>query len=158
MKENVFDVLMYLFENYMEGEMESEPDRESLKVELQEAGFPQGEVNKAFEWLDGLSTRREVDATHPPADQSIRLFTKKEVEKLDLECRGFLLFLEQSGILTPASRELVIDRVMALETEEIDLEQLKWVVLMVLFNQPGEEVAYAWMEDLVFDKALGSLH
>lgn len=158
MKENVFDVLMYLFENYMEGEVESEPDRESLKVELQEAGFPQGEVNKAFEWLDGLSTRREVDATHPPADQSIRLFTKKEAEKLDLECRGFLLFLEQSGILTPASRELVIDRVMALETEEIDLEQLKWVVLMVLFNQPGEEVAYAWMEDLVFDKALGSLH
>ena len=158
MKENVFDVLMYLFENYMEGEMESEPDRESLKVELQEAGFPQLEVNKAFEWLEGLSTRREVDATHPPADQSIRLFTKKETEKLDLECRGFLLFLEQSGILTPASRELVIDRVMALETEEIDLEQLKWVVLMVLFNQPGEEVAYAWMEDLVFDKALGGLH
>lgn len=158
MKENVFDVLMYLFENYMEGEAESEPDRESLKVELQEAGFPQGEVNKALEWLEGLSVSRQVDTAKPPADQSIRLFTTKEVEKLDLECRGFLLFLEQSGILAPASRELVIDRVMALETEEIDLEQLKWVVLMVLFNQPGQEVAYAWMEDLVFDKALGSLH
>ena len=50
------------------------------------------------------------------------------------------------------SRELVIDRVMALEDEEIDLDQLKWVVLMVLFNQPGRESAYAWMEDLVIDQ------
>ena len=36
--------------------------------------------------------------------------------------------------------------------EEIDLDQLKWVVLMVLFNQPGRESAYAWMEDLVIDQ------
>ena len=44
-----------------------------------------------------------------------------------------------------------MDRVMALETEQIDLEELRWVILMVLFNQPGLEEAYAWMEDLVFD-------
>lgn len=53
---------------------------------------------------------------------------------------------------------MVIDRVMALESEEIDLEQLKWVVLMVLFNQPGREAAYAWMEDLVFDEMPGIVH
>jgi Smg protein len=29
---------------------------------------------------------------------------------------------------------------------------------MVLFNQPGEEAAYAWMEDLVLDSMTGSLH
>ena len=56
------------------------------------------------------------------------------------------------------SRELVIDRVMALESEEIDLDQLKWVVLMVLFNQPGSEAAFAWMEDLVLDEVVGQLH
>jgi Smg protein len=47
---------------------------------------------------------------------------------------------------------------MALEDEDMDLDQLKWVILMVLFNQPGSEAAYAWMEDLVFDEAAGSLH
>ena len=35
--------------------------------------------------------------------------------------------------------------------EDIDIEQVKWVVLMVLFNQPGQEANYAWMEDLMFD-------
>ena len=47
---------------------------------------------------------------------------------------------------------------MALKTDEFDLGQLKWVILMVLFNQPGEEAAYAWMEDLVFDSLTGYLH
>jgi Smg protein len=60
--------------------------------------------------------------------------------------------------LDPTTRELVIDRVMALETDDIDLDQLKWVVLMVLFNQPGHEAAFAWMEDLVFNEVRGYLH
>ncbi len=47
---------------------------------------------------------------------------------------------------------------MALETDDIDLSQLKWVILMVLFNQPGQEEAYAWMEDLLFEDVTGYLH
>lgn len=159
MKESVLDVLMYLFENYyMDEEIEGRPDRESLHVELLEAGFPPSEVNKAFDWLEDLAAQRETGQPPRPTAHSIRLFTDRELEHLDLESRGFLLFLEQMGILTPASRELVIDRVMALDAEDMDIEQLKWIVLMVLFNEPGQEAAYAWMEDLVFDNVAGTLH
>ena len=59
--------------------------------------------------------------------------------------------LESAGIVTVTTRELIMDRVMALETHEISLEEMKWVILMVLFNQPGQEDAYAWMEDLVYE-------
>jgi Smg protein len=52
--------------------------------------------------------------------------------------------------LQPAQRELVIDRLLALDHDEIDVEQAKWVVMMVLFSQPGQQEAYAKMEDLVF--------
>jgi len=62
------------------------------------------------------------------------------------------------GVLNPASRELVIDRAMALENEDFDIEQLKWVILMVMFNQPGEEAAYAWVEDMVFENTASCLH
>jgi Smg protein len=62
-----------------------------------------------------------------------------------------MMYLEQIGILSPHQRELVIDRMMALDCEEIDVDDIKWVVLMVLFSQPGEETAYARMEDLVFE-------
>ncbi|MHB8416035.1 MAG: DUF494 family protein, partial [Acidiferrobacteraceae bacterium] len=63
----------------------------------------------------------------------------------------------QSGVLDPVTRELVLERVMALEAEEIDLEQMKWVILMVLFNRPGQEQAYAWVEDLVFNEVQDQL-
>lgn len=68
------------------------------------------------------------------------------------------MYLEQIGILSPAQRELVIDRVMALGSEEVDIEQIKWVVLMILFSQPGQETAYARMEDLVFEDRVSSAH
>jgi Smg protein len=79
-----------------------------------------------------------------------RVFHGPELEKLDVECRGFLLFLEQHGVLDANQRELVLDRAMALDQDELDLDDLKWVVLMVLFNQPGSEAAYAWMETQMF--------
>ncbi len=159
MKENVLDVLMYLFENYMNDEIEFNTDEEALRVELQQAGFRSTEISKAFDWLDGLARQQgNAKGDAPPNPVSMRIYTDLEIEKLDPDCRGFLLFLEQSGVLDHATREVVIDRVMALESEEIDLDQLKWVVLMVLFNQPGGEAAFAWMEDLVFEEAASSLH
>jgi len=159
MKENVLDALMYLFEQYyLDDESDVSPDHDSIKGRLQEAGFLEGEIDKAINWLEELSSDQHTPDGAVPAPRSFRIYTDQESARLNQECRGFLLFLEQSEILTPVSRELVIDRFMALETDEIDLEQLKWVVLMVLFTQPGEEEAYAWMEDLVFDNPIGYLH
>lgn len=155
MKENVLDVLMYLFQNYME-EVDADPDRASIQSELLAAGFLSREIQQAFEWLDGLVDRQMTPLVTDPG--SCRIYVGPELAKLDVECRGFLLFLERSGILDSETRELVIDRVMALEPDDIDLHQLKWIILMVLFNQPGREEAYAWLEDLVFDDVPGRLH
>jgi Smg protein len=155
MKENMFDVLMYLFEHYyMDDEAELGPDRESLQTELLEAGFPPAEISQAFEWLEGLSVQPHQTQTTQTAN-AIRIYADAEIDRIDVESRGFLLFLEQMGILGPEARERVIERVMALETDDFDITQLKWVILMVLFNQPGAEAAYAWMEDLVFESVPG---
>lgn len=153
MKENVLDVLMYLFENYMDDEVSPAADQESLRVELVKAGFSVSEIEKAFDWLEGLAEVQNIPAQHPTvATKSFRVYTNDEMEKLDIECRGFIHFLEQVGVLDHINRELIIDRVMALETSDMDLEQLKWIILLVLFNQPGQEAAFAWMEELVFDE------
>lgn len=158
MKENVLDVLIYLFEHYLDDETDVESDRESLQGDLAEAGFPDAEISKAFAWLEGLAADPEAAPCNGGNDNgALRVYTTEECERLDVECRGFLMFLEQVGVLDMVTRELVVDRVMALDTNGIDLEQLKWVVLMVLFNQPGRESVYAWMEDLVFDHRVDSL-
>jgi Smg protein len=151
MKENVLDVLMYLFENYFYDEPDEQPDRASMEENLHEAGFGNGEIDKAFEWLDGLAGQRYQPDFKMRSDQPIRVFVDSEINRLDTGCRDFLLYLSNSGILDAQRRELVLDRLMALESDEINLEDVKWVVLMVLFNQPGQEANYAWMEDLMFD-------
>ena len=159
MKENILDVLMYLFENYMNDEIEVEKDEDSLRDELLRAGFHSHQISKAFDWLDGLSQlQQEPNQIVRQQATSTRVYSTLESEKLDFEARGFLQFLENVSVLDQNARELVIDRFMALDSDEVDMEQLKWVVLMVLFNQPGQEEAYAWMEDLVFDENAGKLH
>jgi Smg protein len=78
------------------------------------------------------------------------VFHGAELAKLDVNARGFLLLLEQHGVLDANQRELVLDRAMALDQDTLDLDDLKWVVLLVLFNQPGSEAAYAWMETQMY--------
>jgi Smg protein len=148
MKETIFDVLMYLFEHYMEDELEILPDSEGVRAELLAAGFESYEVNKAFNWLESLSLQRAIKPTIPT---SFRIFSHEEEVKLDLACRDLLMFLERSGILSSTNREVVIDRALALEDEELSIEKLKWIVLLVLLSQPDEEIAFSRMEDIVYD-------
>jgi Smg protein len=160
MKENVFDVLLYLFENYIDTDDTNKPDKDALESELEGVGFPNLEIHKAFDWLESMTVIEDQpsdeDDTKP--ELSMRFYTEQELLRLDVQCRGYLLFLEQVGVLDAETREVVIERVMALDADEIDLDQMKWVVLMVLFYQPGREVAYAWMEDLVFEDLEAVIH
>ncbi len=157
MKESILDVLLYLFEHYftndaivMSGD-DLTPQNGPLMGELTEAGFSTAEIRRAFDWLDALARQRPAPG-QPRHDGPTRVFHGAELDKLDTESRGFLLFLEQHGVLDADQRELVLDRAMALDQEELELDDLKWVVLMVLFNQPGSEAAYAWMETQMFDE------
>lgn len=152
MKESVLDILIYLFENYVDAEAVDaapEPDRDTLKTELEQAGFAEREIEQALVWLDSLSSSPARHDAVPTA-RAIRVFDVSETARLDMACCGYILHLENLGILSAIQREWVIDRLLALVTDEIDIEQVKWVVLMVLFSQPEEAGAYARMEDLVF--------
>ncbi|MEO6170048.1 MAG: DUF494 family protein [Lysobacter sp.] len=162
MKESILDVLLYLFEHYFTENADLVRDRENLQSgplfeELGQAGFSAAEINKAFEWLDALARQRPAPSP-VRADRPTRVYAGPELDRLDTDCRGFLLFLEQHGVLDAGQRELVVDRAMALDQHEIDLDDLKWVVLMVLFNQPGSEAAYAWMETQMFEDEPDPVH
>ena len=71
----------------------------------------------------------------PDSRTTFRAYAPRELAKLDAGCRGFLITLERSGILTPQTRELVVERSLAASGATLTLEQLKLIVLMVLWNQ-----------------------
>ena len=157
----MFDILLYLFENIVNDSAELWVDEGELTSELRKAGFHDDDIYKALNWLEDLADLQTNDIApfiNGQTDISNRVYTQQEMIKLDTECRGFILFLEQINLLDVATREMVIDRVMELEEPTINLEDLKWVVLMVLFNVPGKEAAFEQMENLVFDEPDGVIH
>ncbi|WP_297802722.1 DUF494 family protein [Arenimonas sp. GDDSR-1] len=149
MKESILNVLLYLFEHYIYDHPELVQDPDTLQNNLIQAGFSPAEVSKAFDWLETLAQDRPQSTTNA-LQGPMRLFAEAELDRFEVEARGFLMFLEQRGVISAEQRELVIDRAMALDQDEIALDDLKWVVLMVLFNQPGSEAAFAWMESQIF--------
>jgi Smg protein len=168
MNGTVLDILIYVFDRYMLDEAPEVPEREALARDLESAGFGEANVERALDWLADLAGERNRPALlrpdGAPADEestvmpSLRIYTPQELSRLTVECRGLLLSLEQVGILSAQQREIVIDRLLALDAEDFDLEQVKWVVLMVLSSQPGQEQACARMEDLVFDEPESAAH
>ena len=158
MRENVLDVLMYLFENYIDDDSANQASPEELKELLKDAGFGQDHISAAFDWLEGLVRLQEETSVVANSINTLRVYHESETKKLNIECQGFLHFLEQMGVIDATSREHIIDRAMALETDEIDLTQLKWVVLMVLFNQTGVDEAYVWMENMVLENLSKDFH
>lgn len=146
MRENTLDVLFYLFDNYSDVDDVTQ-NRDVLQGYLKEAGFPKKHISKAFDWLESLADEDVIYISHPKSD-TIRHFSKYENRWFDEECQGYLMSLEQSGVLTPEMRERVIDRVLALGDREFDIDRLKWVILMLLLNQPNSEAEYIWMDSV----------
>jgi Smg protein len=130
----MYDILVFLFENCQQAELAY--DRERIAKKLSAAGFEDSDISEALHWLAGMAAApRSVREPLPDARASFRAYAPRELAKLDAACRGFLLTLEHSGILSAETRELVIERALAASGDMLSLEQLKLVVLMVLWNQ-----------------------
>ena len=152
MTTSVLDILIYVFDRYMLEDTSEVPERDDLARDLELMGFGSASVERALDWLADLADVRLHSAeVARPDSPSLRLYSDGELTRLSTESRGFLMHLERHGILSPLQREVVLDRLLALDSEELDTEQIKWVVLMVLSSQPGQEQAFARMEDLVAD-------
>src|SRR5262249_52090850 len=156
---SVLDILIYVFDRYMLVEAPAVPQREHLARDLERAGFAAVKVERALDWLTDLAFRQ--GRTAPPQTgmrtQGVRVFTDGELMRLSTECRGLLL-LERAEVLTAQQREIVIERMLALDAEEPDTEQLRWVALMVLSSQPGCELAVERLSELMLEAPLNAPH
>jgi Smg protein len=160
----MFDVLVFVYENYWRGDDCPEPQQ--LGRKLSAVGFGNAEITAALTWLEGLDLATHgspgthdaapdaVDADqHPteiedffanplePAQEpapwtstGTRVYSVQEQTHLGLECLGFLKFLENAGELPPHLREVVLDRAMATRDSPLQLDQLKIIVLMVYWS------------------------
>ncbi|MDB5859143.1 MAG: uncharacterized protein JWQ76_2832 [Ramlibacter sp.] len=141
----MFEVLVFVYENYWRGD--ACPELHQLERKLSAHGFEPDEIHQALVWLDGLNVAAQTTICLPPAaapewkpapsDASLRVYSVAEQDHLGAECLGFIHFLESSGVLPPALREIVLDRAMAAPGDAGDpvaLDALKIIVLMVYWR------------------------
>lgn len=155
MKTEVLDILMYLFETYLDDDQSDIPSEDSIRNELSRIGFHDAKVTKAFNWLDDLAILKDdfaYDKCFTAGNDSFRLYSTLEIEKFDSQARGVLMDLVELSVITPGQRELIIDKALALDIAHIDQEQMKWVILMVLFNLPDSAGPFTWIQDLLYEE------
>ena len=154
----MFEVLVYLYENYWRPDACPEPKQLSRK--LSAVGFEPEEIQDALRWLDGLAQNAQANAeptTGSPVQGSMRIYTEAEREVLNEDSVGFICFLESAGVLPAPMREMVIDRAMAVGTGTMDLEDLKIIVLMVFWSL-GEEPDALILDELFVDPGDRLIH
>lgn len=154
----MFEVLVFVYENYWRGD--ACPELQQLGRRLSAHGFEADEIRDALAWLEGLNLAAQSVRLDPEPDQavpgpqqsadSMRVYSVAEQDHLGAQCLGFVSFLESSGVLPPAMREIVMDRAMAAPGGPVPLDDLKIIVLMVYWSF-GEEPDALVLDELCDD-------
>ena len=150
----MFDVLVYLYENYWRPD--ACPDHDQLTRKLSSVGFESDEIQEALSWLDGVATVAQAYSGEQSED-SMRVYSPAEQEHLGEDSIGFISFLESAGVLPAPMREMVIDRANAIPGGPLDLEDLKIIVLMVFWSL-GEEPDALILDELFVDPEERLIH
>ncbi|MDS1139834.1 DUF494 domain-containing protein [Pusillimonas sp. SM2304] len=148
----MFDILVYLFETYYTPQ--ACPEADVLAHKLAAVGFEHEDINDALGWLHGLAQTTEEcgQLAQAPLGDSKRIFTDHEYQTLGTQAIGFITFLENSGVLPAALREILIERAQATGESPISLAKIKIIALMVLWSQEAE------VDHLVFEELLADDH
>jgi Smg protein len=142
----MIDILVYLFENYQSFSAYPKPD--ALARKLSAVGFDDEEISVALGWLSGLKNAPVVEFS---ADsRSLRIYSAEEQRKLGVECLSFIHFIEAAGVISPAIRELIIERGLELDEDTVPLSKFKIIVLIVLWSRE-QDLEPLIVEELLYD-------
>lgn len=155
----MFDVVMFLIENYIDNGLAVFSDKDIVTAELESIGFHKMEIDRAMDWLDGLDrAQRAAESGSRLTGKAIRHYLPYEEEQLGVKGIGFLAYLEQVGVFDAMTREVVIDRLMVLDKQEVDTARIQWVALVALYNQPRKKTSLHILQDLILSDAFGRVH
>jgi Smg protein len=166
---SMFEVLVYVYENYFTGNTCPEPAH--LENKLNTVGFDADEIDDALHWLSGLqvatrgiqnapSTPSQAESQpwlREPTPHSMRIYSSVEKNHLGARCLGFIAFLETNGALSAPMREVVVDRAMAAQGGPVSLDDLKVIVLMVFWSF-GHEPDALILDELCDDACARTAH
>ena len=151
-KEDFLDILLYLFEYYSEDPVRESDTSFVIRDHLIDAGFQDAAIDHAMDWGEIFKNPKENMMLHIPSSSSVRILSDDEKNLLDVECQNYISRLEKFGLLTPEKRELLIDKLTSIGFEPMDLEVVKALSILMLFQEPSVEVRlHAYENEEIID-------
>ena len=149
----MLDLLIYLFENYIS--TKPKLNINDITLELEEAGFNNKDISSAFDWFNHLE--KISNSPNLIHKNSLRVLSQKEYEKISKEAFTFLTFLLNAKILNSSEFEVILDQIMILKQRSINMDEMRWIVMMTLWKS-GKENSYLFVEDSLFKNKREELH
>lgn len=116
--------------------------RRELTEHLQGQGYNGPEIDIAFEVANRIRSRIEDGPSVSLSIKTNQVYIFLEAMKLTKEARGYLMTLMHDKVITPEQREEIVERAYFLEYPELGLEEIQYLVNLVLGGDswPGEEL------------------
>ena len=146
-KERIMEILVFLLAEMRGNKQLTEIDLKPLS----QRGFSQTEISTAFSWLFdkiALSGFEEspvvlsasfaddgfAKATRTSQDAPFRIYHEVERSVLSVEAQGYLLQIQELGLITSSDLELIIDRIMMAGVPTASLSDVKELVGIMIFD------------------------
>ena len=149
----MLDLLIYLFENYIS--TKPKLNMNDITLELEQAGFNDKDISSAFDWFNHLE--KINSGSELTNEKSLRVLSQKEYEKISSEAFTFLTFLLNAKILNSTEFEVILDQIMILNQKSINIDEMRWIVMMTLWKS-GKENSYLFVEDSLFQNKRTEFH
>lgn len=115
--------------------------KSEVTEQLEGRGFQGQEIDIAFEVAIRIRNRIEDGGGVSFPFKTNLVYPYLEQLKLNKEARGYLMKLVHDGDITPMQREEIVERAFFLESQEVDVDDINYLVNLVLGgdNWPGED-------------------
>ncbi len=151
--ERVIQIANYVMKQVLDQAQEgNELSERHLIAALIEQGFEPNEIEAAFKLLYSIPATLKAD-DQVDADLDVngyRVFSPAEIRKLSLPCRGELIRLVDSALISPDELEKILAEALMMDSFEIGMKELELILhkvitdeerlLMILFH-PNENAA-----------------
>lgn len=129
MKTSIIEIIIFIYQHYLEQSNTRLPELEQWLMQHTKLNDPENQeliIGKAHK-----NNELEKIKISPNDSTSIRVYSFDEIQKLDSNCRGYILHLEQQKVISPKIREKIIQAALTLDKplEPIDIEFMAYDII-----------------------------
>ena len=136
MRNRIFEIVALLID-CMQGDGGQLLDTNELRASLQAQGYSEVEISSAYSWLVQRieNTPQPVFSAFRRSRYSCRVLSPAESSQLTTPAHGFLIKLMNRSLIDDEQFENIMDRVFLSGHKPVDLDQMKFIVSSVVFDE-----------------------